>query len=136
MFFCLNSLFHKSKMSGAPSNFQPIFWLHSICCSEFQDFPSPSNQPLFWPWAYIKKSMYKSAFTHCILMHKDFGMRIRELMLNCISTERFSVLMDGAPSLLFYKTSGIHLGNPLSLPLYDIVLDCFNRNIQAKVKGE
>ena len=49
----------------------------------------------------------------------------------CISTVKFSILLNGSPSDFFGGTRGIRQGYPLSPLLFDIVMEALSRMLDV-----
>lgn len=64
-----------------------------------------------------------------------FGEKWREWILFCISTVRFSVLINGEPKGFFSSSRGLRQGDPLSPFLFFAIMEAFNRIMDASVSG-
>ena len=65
-----------------------------------------------------------------------FGVRWRSWISWCISTARFSVLINGCPTGLFSSSRGLRQGDPLSPLLIVIIMETLSRMISAVVTHE
>ena len=54
----------------------------------------------------------------------------------CISIVRFSILINGSPKDFFGSSSGLHQGDPLSPPLFAIVMEALSRLLDGAVLVE
>ncbi|XP_059658319.1 uncharacterized protein LOC132304581 [Cornus florida] len=63
-----------------------------------------------------------------------FGGRWRRWILFCISSARFSVLMNGAPTDFFSSSRGLRQGEPLSPFLFLFVMEALSRLLKKAVK--
>ncbi|KAM1218420.1 hypothetical protein TB2_045543 [Malus domestica] len=62
-------------------------------------------------WAYLEKMMYKM----------EFPSRFVALVMNCVTSVSYSILMNGRPHSTIISSRGIRQGDPISLYLFLIV---------------
>lgn len=62
-----------------------------------------------------------------------FNLEWKNLIMNCVTTVEFSVMINGQPGNKFSPLQGIRQGDPLSLYLFLLVSDVLSRLIQNKV---
>jgi hypothetical protein len=74
-------------------------------------------------------------FIYSILMHTRFGSKWRKWISVCISTARFSILINGNPHGIFNSSRGLHQGDPLSPLLFVLVIDAFSRMLSRSIDG-
>ena len=55
-----------------------------------------------------------------------FSYKWRKWIMYCISTVKFSILLNGSPSNFFGSSRGIQQGDPLSPFLFDIVIEALS----------
>ena len=60
-----------------------------------------------------------------------FSKKWRKLKMCCISTIKFFILINGSPSDFFGSSRGIRQGDPLSLLLFDIVMEGLSRMLDV-----
>jgi hypothetical protein len=66
-----------------------------------------------------------------VLRRCGFGEKWCLWIKQCISTVRFSVLINGAPSSFFGSSRGVRQGDPLSPFLFVLVMEAFSKMISA-----
>jgi hypothetical protein len=66
-----------------------------------------------------------------LLKRCGFGERWCSWIKHCISTARFSVLINGSPSGFFGSSRGVRQGDPLSHFLFVLVMEALSRMISA-----
>ena len=66
-----------------------------------------------------------------ILQHCGFLEKWRNWIRNCISTVKFSILINGSPSDFFGSSKGLQQGDPLSPLLFDIVMEALSRMLDV-----
>ena len=66
-------------------------------------------------------------FLMYMLQHCGFFKKWRKWIMCCICTVKFSILINGSPSNFFGSSRGIWQRDPLSLLLFDIVMEGLSR---------
>ena len=69
-----------------------------------------------------------------LLRRCGFSKKWRNWIYFCVSSVRFSILVNGSPCGFFPSSRGIHQGDPLSPMLFVIVMEAFSRSI-VKANG-
>ena len=72
-------------------------------------------------------------FLHYLLGRCGFSLSWQKWILSCISTARFSILINGSPEGFFEGSRGLHQGDPLSPLLFDIVMEGLSRLLDRAV---
>ncbi len=67
--------------------------------------------------------------------HCGFPRRWRRWIFMCISTARFSVLINGTPCGFFASSHGLRQGDPLSLLLFILVMEALSRLLSQVREG-
>uniref|UniRef100_A0A2N9F8U3 Reverse transcriptase domain-containing protein n=1 Tax=Fagus sylvatica TaxID=28930 RepID=A0A2N9F8U3_FAGSY len=70
-----------------------------------------------------------------LLQRCGFPVRWRNWIKFCISTVRFSILINGCPSGFFASTRGLRQGDPLSPLLFVVVMEALSRLMDRAVQG-
>jgi hypothetical protein len=70
-----------------------------------------------------------------LLQRCGFPSRWRNWIRFCISTVRFSILINGCPSGFFESSRGLRQGDPLSPLLFVIVMEALSRLMDSAVRG-
>jgi exonuclease III len=70
-----------------------------------------------------------------LLQRCGFPLRWRKWIWFCISTVRFSILINGCPSGFFPSSRGLRQGDPLSPLLFVIVMEALSRLMGRTVQG-
>ena len=68
-----------------------------------------------------------------LLERSGFSAKWRQWILFCLSTVRFSILINGSPCGFFGSTRGQRQGDPLSLLLFVLVMDALGRMLDKAV---
>jgi hypothetical protein len=86
--------------------------------------------------------IWKKAYDHVdwnfllyLLKRCGFAERWCSWIKHCISTVRFSVLINGSPSGFFGSSRGVRQGDPLSPFLFVLVMEAFSRMIRLSTLG-
>ena len=66
-----------------------------------------------------------------MLQRCGFSKKWRKWIWYCISTVKFSYLINGSPSNFFGSSRGLQQGDPLSLLLFDIVMGALSRMLDV-----
>jgi hypothetical protein len=69
-----------------------------------------------------------------LLKRCGFGERWRVWIEWCISTVRFSILINGTPEGFFHSSRGIRQGDPLSPLLFVLVMEALSRMVNATIE--
>ena len=72
-------------------------------------------------------------FLHYLLGRCGFSLSWQKWILSCISTARFSILINGSPEGFFEGSHGLRQGDPLSPLLFDIVMEGLSRLLDRAV---
>jgi hypothetical protein len=70
-----------------------------------------------------------------MLRRCGFGEKWCSWIAHCISSVRFSVLVNGTPSGFFSSSRGLRQGDPLSPLLFVFVMEALGRMLSAAVSG-
>ena len=70
-------------------------------------------------------------FLMFLLQQCGFSEKWRRWIKCCISTVKFSILINGCPSDFFGSSRGLRQGDPLSPFLFDIVMEALSRMLVA-----
>uniref|UniRef100_A0A803NWR9 Reverse transcriptase n=1 Tax=Cannabis sativa TaxID=3483 RepID=A0A803NWR9_CANSA len=91
----------------------------------------------------IKLDMHKAydrmewSFLHRVLRANDFNEKSCKLLMSCVSTMSYSVLINGSPSKKFTLQRGLRQGDPLSPFLFLLCQEVMSRLIlKAEQRGE
>ena len=76
-------------------------------------------------WIFLMKVLHKMGF----------GSRWMEWIWRCISTAKFSVLVNGVPARFFSSTKGLRQGNPLSSYLFVLGMEVLSALIRRAADG-
>ena len=72
-------------------------------------------------------------FLHYLMGHCGFSLSWQKWILSCISTARFSILINGSPEGFFEGSRGLRQGDPLSPLLFDIVMEGLSQLLDRAV---
>ncbi|RVW34286.1 putative ribonuclease H protein [Vitis vinifera] len=75
------------------------------------------------------------SFLLAVLKEMGFGQRWIKWIDWCISTVKFSVLINGSPSGFFQSTRGLRQGDPLSPYLFVIAMEVFSSMMRRAISG-
>ena len=75
------------------------------------------------------------SFLLAVLKKMGFGERWIKWIDWCISTVKFSVLINGSPSDFFQSSRGLRQGDPLSLYLFVIAMEVFSSMLRRAISG-
>ncbi|RVX04635.1 LINE-1 reverse transcriptase-like [Vitis vinifera] len=75
------------------------------------------------------------SFLMAVLKEMGFGERWIKWIDWCISTVKFSVLVNGSPSGFFQSTRGLRQGDPLSPYLFVIAMEVFSSMMRRAISG-
>ena len=70
-------------------------------------------------------------FLMYMLQRCGFPKKLRKWIMCCISTVKFSILLNGSPSNFFGSSCGIRQGDPLSLLLFDIIMKALSHMLDV-----
>lgn len=70
-----------------------------------------------------------------ILQLFGFSSKVTKLILACISSPKFSILLNGSPYGYFNATRGLRQGVPMSSALFTILSDLLSRMLAASVQA-
>ncbi len=74
-------------------------------------------------------------FLMYLLERSGFGEKWRNCIFFCISTVRFSILVNGHPSGFFSSSEGLRQGDPFSLLLFVIAMEALSKLLDRAVEG-
>ena len=72
-------------------------------------------------------------FLHYLMGHCGFSLSWQKWISSCISTTRFSILINGSSEGFFEGSRGLRQGDPLSPLLFDIVMEGLSRLLDRAV---
>lgn len=82
---------------------------------------------------YIRKA-YDSvewSFIRMILLEYGMPVKIVELIMECVTTVSYSLLLNGGLTTKFQARKGLRQGDPMSLYLFVLVMEYLNRNLKT-----
>ena len=125
MEFCVSEFWY--FMGDARGSFGFVFWLF---------------QMRQWDPGVLCKLDMEKAYDHVnwdfllyLLQRCGFPIRWRNWIRLCISTVRFSILINGYPSGFFASSRGLQQGDPLSPLLFVMVIETLSRLMDRAVQG-
>ena len=71
-----------------------------------------------------------------LMERMGFGEKWRRWMKVCITTVRFSVLINGSPTGFFSSSHGLRQGDPLSPLLFLLVMEVLSRLLRRTEEGD
>lgn len=71
----------------------------------------------------------------CVTCFDTLYLYILFIKKNCISTVRFSILVNGEPAGFFSSSRGLRQGDPLSPFLFLVVMEALSRLLDRAVMG-
>ena len=75
------------------------------------------------------------SFLLYILERMGFGVKWRRWIYFCVSTVRFSILVNGSPAGFFQSYRGLRQGDPMSPLLFILVMEALSRLLQRGVQS-
>jgi hypothetical protein len=92
----------------------------------------------FKPWMSLKSSYDHVNWNFLLYLLKrcGFGERWRGWIEWCISSVRFSILVNCIPEGFFNSSRGIRQGDPLSPQLFVLVMEALSRMVNATVEQD
>jgi hypothetical protein len=71
-----------------------------------------------------------------LLIHIGLKWEVAQWIMGCVSSENFSILVNGSPKYFFKGYRGLSQGFPLSPLLFILVVECLNKLLKkAKPEG-
>ncbi|RVW16952.1 LINE-1 reverse transcriptase-like [Vitis vinifera] len=83
----------------------------------------------------LDASLIANEFLMRVMQKMGFGVKWREWIWSCISTGKFSVLINGEPAGFFSSSKGLRQGDPISPYLFIMGMEVLSAFIRRAVEG-
>ncbi|XP_056695410.1 uncharacterized protein [Spinacia oleracea] len=109
--------------------------LHNVLI--YQDLIKMYNQSLTQPCCLMKVDIRKAydtvewTFIEEVMLDLGFPPFFVQLIMTCLSTTRYSILINGEPTDLIQPRRGIRQGDPLSPLLFTLCMEYFSRSMKT-----